>query len=268
MVGQESEQNRNILAEIKQTGMLKVAIRSDAAPFGYKDNRKLAGYCVDFAAAFGDRLTKELNSSKPIKVETVVSSTSNRFELIKAEQAHLECGPNSIAQNREGVTFSDPFFSSGTRFLINSNAVLPLDLDSSLAGTKLGVLENTVAKQFLQQNYPDAEIVAFNQENAKDRGMQAVENGDIDALVNDDVLLTGAIDRRGINRAKYQTIPENPLTCDYYGLILPQGDSQWRNTVNNFIHNRSSKPAFDRWLGKYYDQAVADLDYCQNRREQ
>ena len=268
LVGQESEQSRNILAEIDKTGILKVAIRGDAAPFGYQDNHKLTGYCVDLATALGDRLTEELNTSKPIKVKKMVSSVSNRFELIKAEQAHLECGPNAIAQNREGTTFSDPFFSSGTRFLIDSNAVLPLDLDSSLEGTKLGVLENTIAKQFLKQNYPDAEIVAFDRENAKERGVQAVINGDIDALVNDGVLLTGAMDLRGMKKANYQTIPENPLTCDYYGLILPIGDSQWRNTVNNFIHNRASKPAFNRWLGKYYDQAVADLDYCQNRREQ
>ncbi|MEM7594334.1 MAG: transporter substrate-binding domain-containing protein, partial [Cyanobacteria bacterium P01_A01_bin.83] len=268
LVAEKPIQERNILAEISQTGMLKVAMRIDAAPFGYISDGKLAGYCSDFADALSDRLTEELDAPRPIKVETITSSISNRFELVEQEQAHLECGPNSIVSDRPGIVFSDPFFSSGTRFLVNSGEVSQLDLNSSLEGTKLGVLDASTSKKFLQQRYPDAEIVAFDRQDAKVRGIQAVKNGDIDALVSDGVLLTGAIDRRGMDQANYQVIPQNPLTCDYYGLILPQGDPQWRNTINNFIHNRASKPAFDRWLGNYYDQAIADLDYCQNRQEQ
>ena len=269
LVTEKPIQERDILAEISQTGILKVAMRTDAAPFGYIDESgELAGYCTDLAEGLGNRLTEELNTAKPIEVEKITSSVSNRFELIEEEQAHLECGPNSIVSDRGGIVFSDPFFSSGTRFLVDNDAVLSLDLDSSLEGTKLGVLEATTTKQFLQQNYPDAEIVVFNQENAKDKAIQAVKNGDIDAFVSDGVLLKGAIDRRGMSRANYQTIPQNPLTCDYYGLILPQGTPEWRNMVNNFIHDRASKPAFDRWLGNYYDRAIADLDYCQNRQEQ
>ena len=37
------------LDKIKRTGVLKVAIRQDAAPFGYLDaNDNLQGYCLDF----------------------------------------------------------------------------------------------------------------------------------------------------------------------------------------------------------------------------
>ena len=268
LVAKKPTIERNTLAEIAQTGILKIAMRDDAAPFGYIDeSSELTGYCNDLANRLSDRLTKELNTSRPIKVKKIASSAANRFELVEQERAHLECGPNSIVSDRTETAFSDPFFSSGTRFLIGNRA-LPLDLNSSLEGIKLGVLEATTTKQFLQQNYPDAEIVAFGREDAKDRGIQAVKNGDIDAFVSDGVLLTGAIDRQGASRANYHTIPQNPLTCDYYGLILPQGDPKWLDTVNHFIHDRDSKPAFDRWLGNYYDRAVADLDYCQNRREQ
>ena len=94
----------------------------------------------------------------------------------------------------------------------------------------------------------------------------AVNDGEIDAMVSDRVVLR-EIDRQGLNRKNYQTIPEQPLTCDYYGLILPQGDPQWRNTVNTFIRDRAAKQVFDRWLGNYYSQVVSDLDYCQNRRQ-
>ena len=277
------QKNRNVLAEIKRTGVLKVAMRTDAAPFGYTDDNKLTGYCADLAVALGDRLTKELNTSTPIQVVRESSSLANRFELVETEKAHLECGPNSIVSDKEGIVFSDPFFSSGTRFLINSDAN-NLDYKSPLKGRKLGVLEASTTESFIKQNYRDAEIVTFDSDDGTSKGIQAVTDGEIEAMVSDRVLLTAEIDRQGLNPQDYQIIPEHPLTCDYYGLILPSGDPQWRNTVNTFIHDtegypkelasrrakrdRTSKQVFDKWLGDYYPQAVADLDYCQNRREE
>ncbi|MDJ0596841.1 MAG: transporter substrate-binding domain-containing protein [Pleurocapsa sp. MO_226.B13] len=195
------------------------------------------------------------------------SSLNNRFDLVAQNTVHLECGANSIVNDREDVVFSDPFFSSGTRFLVNNNNSDRIDLDSQLKGMRLGVLKGTTTKQYLQQTYPNAEIVAFEGSDGKSKGIQAVNTGKIDAMVSDRVLLTGEIDRQGLNKHNYQTIPEQPLTCDYYGLILPTGDPQWRNTVNTFIRDRAAKQVFDNWLGEYYQNAIADLDYCQNQRE-
>ncbi|WP_036484912.1 alpha/beta hydrolase [Myxosarcina sp. GI1] len=262
----EPLQNRDVLAEIARTGMLKVAMRTDAAPFGYIERDRWAGYCADLATAFGDRLSQELNTAKPIKVIKVPSSLANRFELVKQETVHLECGPNSIVNNKE-VVFSDPFFSSGTRFLVNGNNATKLDLENPLEGIKLGVLQGTTTQKFVERNYPDAEIFTYESNDGRSKGIQAVKNGDIDAFVSDIVLLTGEIDRQGLKRNNYQTIPEYPLTCEYYGLILPAGDERWRYWVNTFIRDRATKEqVFDRWLGDYYNRAIADLDYCQNRR--
>lgn len=256
---------RNTLEEISATGKLKVALRTDAAPFGYIDNNgDWMGYCLDFADKLGDRLTKQLN--KNIEVITVPSSLANRFELVQQSKVNLECGPNSIVDNPQKIVFSDPFFSSGTRFLVNeSNSnVRP---DSKLEDIKLGVLAQTTTESFLKQKYPDAQIIVIKGENGRTEGIKAVNNGTLDAMVSDTVLLTGEIDRQRLNSQNYQTIPEKPLTCDYYGLILPQNDPQWRTIVNNSIRDRATRLVFDRWLGNYYDRAIADLDYCQNRQK-
>ncbi|MDJ0746341.1 MAG: alpha/beta hydrolase [Xenococcaceae cyanobacterium MO_167.B27] len=268
LIAVEPQQNRDILAEIKQTGRLKVAMRTDAAPFSYimGENNDLVGYCADLADSLSTRLTKQLNMSAPIEVVKIPSSLSNRFELVEQQQVHFECGPNTIVPDKEGVVFSDPFFSSGTRFLVTNDNVSNFDFSSQLEGVKLGVVQPTTTKMFLEQNYPDAEIVVFEGADSKSKGIQAVDDGKIDAFVSDSVLLTGELDYQGLNRHNYQTIPENPLTCDYYGLILPQGDSQWRNTVNVFIRDRPAQKVFDQWLINYYSEAISDLDYCQNRR--
>jgi ABC-type amino acid transport substrate-binding protein len=183
------------LASAKRTGTLKVAIGNNAAPFGYlNDKNNLTGYCVDLATALGDRLSQELNT--PVKVVRQPSYLVNRFELVAQNSVHLECGANSIVRDKEDVVFSDPFFNSGTRFLVNNNNSNRINLDSQLKRIKLGVLLGSTTEQYLRQNYPDAEIVAFDGSNGKTRGIQALDSGNIDAMVSDRVLLTGEIDRK------------------------------------------------------------------------
>lgn len=188
-------QNRNVLAEIAQTGTLKVAMRTEAAPFSYLENDRWGGYCADFADSLGEQLTKELNQATPIKVEKLPSLSSNRFKLIEQEIAHVECGPNSIVANQKGVTFSDPFFSSGTRLLTKNSNFDRLDFDNQLDRVKLGVLPQTKTKQFLEQNYPNAEIVDFDGKSAISKGIRAIDRGNIDAFVSDGALLKGELDR-------------------------------------------------------------------------
>ena len=56
------------------------------------------------------------------------------------------------------------------------------------------------------------------------------------------------------------------LTCNFYGLILPDGDRQWHNTVNVFIA-RQAEQLQNKWLGEYFPQAVSDLDYCFHKQK-
>ncbi|MEM8676024.1 MAG: alpha/beta fold hydrolase [Cyanobacteria bacterium P01_G01_bin.67] len=267
LIREEPPENSPVIAEIKRTGVLKVALRTDAAPFGYiNQEQDWVGYCDDLAHALGDRLELELATVNPIKVVKRASSLNNRFKLIEQAKAHLECGPNSIVDNRQEVVFSDPFFSSGTRFLVRGLNTPLIDFNSSLKGIKLGVLEATTSQQFLAQEYPDAEIVTYESKNRRNIGAKEINNGEIDAFVSDTVLLTGQLNHQNLNPKNYQTIPEQPLTCDYYGLILPADDPHWRKTINTFIRDRTSKKVFHQWLNSYYTQAITDLDYCQNRR--
>ncbi len=70
LVKEPSQPNRNVLAEIEQTGVLKVGMRTDAAPFGYTERENYwNGYCADLADALGDRLTQELGFCLEIRYQ-------------------------------------------------------------------------------------------------------------------------------------------------------------------------------------------------------
>ena len=99
------------------------------------------------------------------------------------------------------------------------------------------------------------------------QGVSAVTNGSIDAFASDGVLLSGEIDRQNLARGNYQLIPDKPLTCDFYGLILPIGDRQWNNTVNAFLRTQRERTLFEEWFEDYLPQALSDADYCLNKRK-
>ncbi|BAU65686.1 hypothetical protein STA3757_30750 [Stanieria sp. NIES-3757] len=268
IVALSATQAENALADIKKTGTLKVAIRSDAAPFGYLDSKQAlwTGFCVDFADSFGNYLTQKLNLTSGIEVIKLPSNLENRFELVRNHTVHLECGPNTISKEREDISFSNPFFVGGTRFLVTNGNVAQFNLTKGLEGVKIGVLKNTTTAEFIQATYPEAEIVYFQGQTGRSEGIKAVTNGSIDTFVSDDILLRGAIEQQNLPPNNYQLVPKEPLTCDFYGLILTQGDRQWHNTVNLFI-NQQAKQIQNKWLGEYFPQAVSDLDYCFHKQK-
>ena len=153
-----------ILAEINRTGVLKVAVRSDAAPFGsLNDNYNWTGYCASLVNSLEDYLELKLDRPGGIQVVKLPSNLENRYQLVQQNRVHLECGPNSIKSEIPGVTVSSPFWASSSQFLATS-----------------------------------------------DRTNQVNRNSDT----------------------------HQPLTDDYYGMLLPSGDRTWQKTINNFLKRR------------------------------
>ena len=257
----------NILAQIQNTKTLTIAMRADAAPFGYIDNQDglWKGYCKDLADSLGEYLAEELNISSGLEVIKLPSSLENRLQLVQQGTVHLECGPNTIRTDKNKVGFSDFFFVSGTRFLVANGNAAKVKTESSLEGVQIGVLPNTTTAEFVQKTYPQAEVVYFQGEKGRMEGVAAIANGSIDTFVSDEVLLSGEIERQNLARENYQLIPEQPLTCDFYGLILPKGEDQWLDLVNVFLRSPQYRKLQNEWLGDYIPQALSDADYCLNR---
>ncbi|MDY6940803.1 MAG: alpha/beta hydrolase [Cyanobacteriota bacterium] len=97
-IAENRDPEDSVLEEIRQTGILKVAMRGDAAPLGYIDSqeRLWTGYCADLFEALADRLTEQLDRPEGIEVVRLSSDLGNRFDLVRDNTVHLECGPNSI----------------------------------------------------------------------------------------------------------------------------------------------------------------------------
>lgn len=259
-----------VLDTIERTGLLKVAIREDAAPFGYLDaNGNLQGYCLDFFALLRKRLTQVLERDI-IVIKLLKSNASNRFQLVADGLVYLECGPNSILRNVPNeVAFSIPFFISGTQFLIRQDRQEQINLDNNLQNITIGVIRNTTTEQFISDRYPLAEQVKFQGSTGRMRGVQTLQQGRIDAFVSEGILLLAEVERQNLPLQNYVLIPEQPLTCDRYAMILPAKEPQWRNFVNSVINSKESEQLLSRWLGSLVaDNRITEEECREIRNEE
>ncbi|MEG3928181.1 hypothetical protein [Microcoleus sp. T3_D1] len=96
-------------------------------------------------------------------------------------------------------------------------------------------------------------------------GVKDAASGTIDAFASDGMLLVGEALIQGLTQSQYSVIPQQPLTCISYGTILPASDTEWKETVNNFIRNQSSTNLLEKVLGRnspFLPMSVADRDKC------
>ena len=126
------------------------------------------------------------------------------------------------------------------------------------------MLQNTTTADFLRETYPQAEAVYFQGDRGNIDAIEATVNGNTDAFINDGILLQGEIERQNLSLNNYFLTPEQPLTCNFYGLILPEGQNKWKSLVNDFIAEKD-RELQNRWFKDYSAQTLADADYCLNR---
>jgi predicted dienelactone hydrolase len=255
-----------VLAEIERTGVLKIGMRKDAAPFGFI-NRDDAwdGYCGDLALSLADYLTQKLNLNRPIEVVELTSTLSNRYDQVRNDTIQLECGPNTIRTDVPGVMFSNPIFISSAQFLIQAGQINRVNPNLPLEGMRLGVLSDSTTESFVQTNYSRANIETFSGPDGRKNAIQEVSQGSLDAFVGDGILTYAELQLEGMSVQNFALIPELPLTCEFYGLALPNNDPEWQTMVNQYLISDGEDVISQKWFADLYPETLNQADICLNR---
>ncbi|MEL6778559.1 MAG: alpha/beta fold hydrolase [Cyanobacteria bacterium J06597_16] len=264
----------SVLAEIRRTGTLKVALRQDSFPFGYVNSESTwAGYCRAFAAD----LRTELEQTLAVRVQLVelASTFENRFSLVQDNTAHVECGPNAIRSDIEGITFSTPFLISGTQFLTRrsqvgdkpapSNSTANFRSNPVVRGTRVAIVPGTTTERFILEEFPDAKRVLFPGPSGRSEAIRALAEGRVDVLASAGILSLGEVQRQRLPYTDFTLTPPRPLTCEFYGLVLPAGDAEWQTLLDNFI-TRTNVDRLDQEVPpNLLENQLETVDFCLNQ---
>ena len=154
-VGRDKAAVYRTVDEIKESGTIKIGVFSDKNPFGYVDE---AGAYQGYDVYFAERIAKDLG----VEAEYVSTDAANRVEYLKTGKVDIILANFTVTKERaESVDFALPYMKVALGVVSPKDALITSA--DQLNGKKLIVTKGTTAETFFTENYPDIELVKFDQ---------------------------------------------------------------------------------------------------------
>lgn len=141
--------------DIKKSGVLKVAVFSDKAPFGYVDaSGKNQGYDVYFA----ERLAKDLG----VKIEYTSVDPAARVDVLASNKVDITLANFTVTDERaEKVDFALPYMKVSLG-VVSPEGKQITDV-KQLEGKILIVAKGTTAETYFEKNHPNIKLQKYDQ---------------------------------------------------------------------------------------------------------
>jgi glutamate/aspartate transport system substrate-binding protein len=246
-LGTYAEAADSRLDRISQTKTIKVAYRTDAAPFSFLQDNQPAGYTIDICKIVIESLERRLNI-QGLKTEWVPVTTQNRLDAIANGSADMECGATTVTLGRmKQVDFSNLVFVQSTGVITKLSSGIKGARD--LVGKKIAVISGTTNEQAVNALNESGQLkITVLPVKDRSEGISALESGTVDAFAGDKVLLASA---QYQNPQALVMLPDD-LSIEPYAIVLPLGDWNFRLAVNAGLadmYRRSAIfPIYHKWL--------------------
>lgn len=217
------------LDEIKESGTVKIGVFSDKNPFGYVDeNGDYQGYDVYFA----ERIAKDLG----VAVEYVSTDAANRVEYLKTGKVDIILANFTVTEERaESVDFALPYMKVALGVVSPDNALITSA--EQLEGKKLIVTKGTTAETYFSENYPNIELVKFDQYT---EAYNALLDGRGDAFSTDNTeVLAWALQNQG-----FTVGIESIGNLDTIAPAVSKGNKTLLNWINDEIASLADEQFF------------------------
>lgn len=228
------------LEAIKERGTIRIGVFSDKPPFGYVDeNGQNQGYDVYLAK----RLAKDLLGDES-KVEFVLVEAASRVEYLQSGKVDVILANFTVTPERaEAVDFCDPYMKVALG-VVSPNGAPVTDM-GQLKGKKVIVNKGTTAETYLTQNYPDIELLKFDQNT---EAFNALKDGRGDALSHDNTLLFA-----WVRETPGFTVGINSMgNIDTIAPAVQKGNTELRDWINNELAQLGK----ERFMHENFEQTL------------
>lgn len=238
------------IADIKKRGTIKIGVFSDKAPFGYVDS---SGKNQGFDVYIAKRFAKDLLGSED-KVEFILVDAASRVSYLESKKVDIIMANFTVTDERkQKVDFANPYMKVSLG-IVSPDSAKVTSVDQ-LKGKKVIVAKGTTAETYFTKNYPDIQLVKFEQYSEI---FQALKDKRGDAILSDNTeVIAWAKDNPGF------TVGVPSLgSQDTIAPAVTKGNTELLNWINteletigkeNFIHK-----AYDETLKSVYGDAYKD----------
>jgi glutamate transport system substrate-binding protein len=232
------------LGKIQAKGELTIGVKYDVPPFGFKNpqTNNVEGFDVDMGKALATKL-----GVKPKFIEAI---SDNRIPFLEKGTADVILSTMTInAERVEQIEFSDPYYIARGRVLVKEGS--PIKGVEDLAGRKVCTALGSTYEENLKKQAPKAKRSLVD---SYSECLELIQNGAVDAVSTDDVILTGMI----IQDDTLKLTEGEPLTTEPYGAGLKDGDTEFKEFVDGVLEEYKSDggwaEAYEKWVGQYTDE--------------
>lgn len=177
----KTSQATGALDTIKKNGKIRIGVFSDKPPFGYVDEN---GESKGFDVEIGKRFAKDLLGDES-KVEFVLVEAANRVEYLQSNKVDIILANFTVTEERkQKVDYANPYMKVSLGIVSPDGA--PIKSVNDLKGKKLIVNKGTTAESYFTKNYPDIELLKFEQNT---EAFEALKDKRGVALAHDNTLL-------------------------------------------------------------------------------
>ncbi len=229
------------LGDIQQKGEIVIGVKYDVPPFGFNNpsSGKVEGFDVDLGQAIADRL-----GVQPKFIEAI---SDNRIPFLQDGTADVILSTMTINEERvEEIEFSDPYFIAKGRILHKKDDTEITGVDT-LAGKSVCTALGSTYEATLKEQAPDAKLKLVD---SYSECLESLQNGSVDAISTDDVILTGMI----IQDDSLELVGDE-LTQEPYGAGIKKGNQELLDFVNETFQAYKTdgryEASFQKWIGQY-----------------
>ncbi|MEE6263023.1 glutamate ABC transporter substrate-binding protein [Plantactinospora sonchi] len=233
-----------IVGKAESSKKLVIGVKSDQPGLGLQTGSTYEGFDIEIGKIIAKGLGVEESG-----IEWKTTTTPNREPFIQQGTVDLVVATYTINDERkQKVNFAGPYYIAGQDLLVKADNTTIAGPESLEGKTVCSVNGSTPAKR-IQTDYPKAKLQQFD---AYTKCLPLLENGQVDAVTTDDIILAGyAAQDQYAGKLK---VVGKPFSTEPYGIGLKKDDTAGCKKVNEILTAAAAdgtyKAAWDKTLGK------------------
>lgn len=230
-----------------KNGTVKVTVEDDVEPMAYiNGSGEVIGYDIAVCNLICDKLD--------IKAEYVPTSADSVVENIKSGKTDFAVGPFSITEERkQSVDFCDTTYSGAVTLLVRKDKVAPellnedkQSLEEKLNKSKIGVMQGTVAVDYLKENYSGAEILEYD---SISDAVQALKSKKVDYVMT---VYSTAKNYEKSNDELY--VLDDIRVDEDIAIAVKKGNTELRDKLDALVGKYKSDGTMDKILANWFGE--------------